>query len=223
MRDVAVYVAIPSNRDWKVQFGSSLTGLLFHCMRSGLSTAKLVNFHINNMAGASLLSRAREKALQEATAMGFTHILFIDDDMAFPQNVLDRLMAHDLPFVAANYAAKIPGRTKSVCFDAEGKNINSAQRTGLEEVAFVGAGMMLVDLAAANKIASPRFQVLWNEEAQDYIGEDRYFCDALKATGTPLMVDHDISMDVWHIGDFPYSFDNEATIAKYHGTVAKII
>ena len=209
MKKVKLYVAVPSCRDWKVQFGSSLLGLLFHLTMRLSSGYEVESLHFNTMAGVSLLPRGREKALEDAILMGFTHILFLDDDMSFPQDVFDRLLAHDLPIVCTNYRAKVPGVSRSGCTDFENNYINSNDHSGVSEVNVTGFGVILLSLDAMKDFPAPHFSVLWDEELGDYWGEDVFFCKRARDHGLKIMCDHDLSKDIAHIGDYPYSFDVE--------------
>lgn len=72
-----LYIAIPSNRDWKAQFGTSLIRLLSH-----LGLGPKIQIEVNPMRNISNLSWGRQVAVNESIAKKCTHLLFIDDDMA---------------------------------------------------------------------------------------------------------------------------------------------
>lgn len=214
-KEVRLYIAVPSCRDWKVRFGSSFMGLIHNVMNIGLTDRKLTAIYLNAMAGASILSRARQLALNDAIKGGFTHLLMLDDDMTFPGNTVDRLLQHEKPFVAANYCRKVPGEPVSISFDLNGKSIDSAGKTGLEEVMFVGAGLNLIDLEAIKHISPPHFCVVWDEQRQDYWGEDMFFCNKLRSEGIPIFIDHDLSQKVGHVGDYEFRFEINEMIEEF--------
>lgn len=84
--------------------------------------------------GHYCLSMGRQQALDFALKHGFTHLLFLDDDMVFPPTILQRLISRKLPVVGANYVTKSE-KPLYVARDAQGKRVSSKGRTGVEEVA----------------------------------------------------------------------------------------
>ena len=66
----------------------------------------------------TLIANQRQELVFEALQAGCSHILFLDTDMRFPKDTLDRLLAHDEPIVAANYATRrMP--VKTVAFSSD--------------------------------------------------------------------------------------------------------
>lgn len=219
--EVRLFIAIPSCRDWKFAFGSSFAGLIHRLALSQLN-GQLKDFQLYTMTGVSILSRAREIAIRKARDQGFTHILMLDDDMTFPSDIVEKLLAHDLSFVAANYCRKVPGEPKSISFDMNGGSVDSKGKTGIEEVSFVGAGINLINLEAIKDIPSPLFEVRWDENRQDYWGEDMYFCGKLRGHGVKIFIDHDISQKVGHIGDYEYKFDVDQMVQDVKSRIAEV-
>lgn len=221
MKKVKLFIAVPSCRDWKVPFGSSFMGVVHHIMHDQLG-GRLEGLQLYTMAGASILSRARQIALRKAYEGGFTHLLMLDDDMSFPSDTVHRLVSHNLPFVAANYCRKVPGKPISISFDLEGNSTESAGKSGLEEVQFVGAGLTLIDIEAIKHVPEPHFEVIWDENKQDYWGEDIYFCQKLRVHGVKIHIDHDLSQKVGHIGDYEYRFNVEQMITDVNSRIAEV-
>lgn len=206
MADISLYIVVPSARDWKGAFGASLMGVIHHLSSVGLSKHKLVGLGMNAIQGASCLSRARQAGLGQAISSGYTHLLMLDDDMTFPADTVDRLLNHEKPVVAANYCRKLPGKPVPLCMGLDGALLESTGKTGLEEVGFVGGGVVMVDVAAIKDIPAPHFCVLWDEDRKDYWGEDLFFCDKLRNAGVQIYVDHGLSQLVRHVGDYSYGF-----------------
>lgn len=199
-----IYIAIVSNRDHKARFVGSLYALTQNLIHHGKSYG--IEAHMIAIGeGHSCLSRGRQDALDTALKNGSTHLLFIDDDMVFPPNILQMLTQRKLPVVAANYVLKDQESLRFVARDANGKRISSKGKTGVEEVCRTGTGMFLVECNAVRHIPGPHFEVVWNAEKKDYISEDSYFCDKLRAHGVTIHIDHDASQNIGHVGDFVYS------------------
>ena len=190
-----VYIAICSCRDWKPHFGASLCGLVRKMTLDG------IDFDMNAMMGTSVLPRARQVAVEHAIENNFTHILFLDDDMAFPTDLFQSLSKFQLPVVAANYSNKSP-TPKPQTHGLDGQPVFSHGKTGTEEVGWVGFGAVLIELSAIKDIQKPLFEMRWMEERGSFIGEDYYFCGKVRAHGVKVYVDHDVKAG--HVGDYVY-------------------
>lgn len=207
-------IAVCSNRDWKSLFGISLCNLMCTLTRKG------VPHTLNALLQTSLLPEARQRSITTAMNGGFTHILMLDDDMCFsPDAVLSlihKAQAETLPFIAANYITKDMGFNCKPCAKGlDGHPLSSVGKSGKDFITEIGLGMALIDVEMMKAIPKPWFEVgSIGEPDQDlYLGEDYYFCRLLGHEAVPLLVDHDASQDVGHIGDFVYNAQN---VASYH-------
>lgn len=197
-------VNVPCVRDWKAAFGASLCGLVHRVSSEGVNGKKLDGFALNIMQGTSVLPRARQLAIDSAIKAGATHLLCLDDDMQFPSDILDDLVKHDVDIVAANYTTKNPSGPQPQTHDLEGKPLSSLGKSGLEEVAWVGFGVILMKIDAVKDIPAPLFEVRFLQEKNDFVGEDYYFCGKVRAYDVKIHVDHDVSNKISHVGDFGY-------------------
>jgi hypothetical protein len=198
-----LYIAVVSNRAHAPQFTGSLYALTQHLTYQGKNYG--VEMHAVSIGtGHSCLSRGRQQALNFATAQGFTHLLFLDDDMVFAPNVAQLMIQREVPAIGANYVMKTV-ELRPVARDAKGGRISSTGKTGIEEAPRLGMGIFLIDLNAIKNIPAPHFEVNWSAEKNDYISEDHYFCDKLEANGIKIYVDHDASQGVGHVGDYIYT------------------
>lgn len=204
MREIRLALTVPCTRDWKAGFGSSILGLVRHLSVSGISGVNMSHFDMNIMQGTSVLPRARQLAVEWAKKSGATYLLCIDDDMQFQANIVDTLMGRDVDIVACNYIGK--GTGKSLVHGLDGQMISSEGRSGIEEVGWVGFGLVLIKLDAIKDIPVPLFETRWMEERQDFIGEDFYFCMKVRQHGIKIYCDHDASRLIKHIGDYGYGY-----------------
>jgi hypothetical protein len=146
-----------------------------------------------------MLSKNREDAVKAMMQRGQTHILFIDSDMILPQNTLRRLLSHDLPFVAANCTTReYPPQPTAI--DFTGARVGSWGKTGLERVRQVGMAVALIRRDVFMQSEPPHFLMDWIPGAQSYCGEDIYFSQILSNLGVDVMIDHDLSNEVGHVG-----------------------
>jgi hypothetical protein len=49
--------------------------------------------------------------------------------------------------------------------------------------------------------------MVYKEEGDTYQGEDWTFCEACDKLGIPLFIDHDLSREVGHVGNYEFTHD----------------
>lgn len=151
----------------------------------------------------------RNKAVKAAQTAGASHLLFLDSDMRFPEDTLDRLLQHNLDIVAANYVQ----RTMSEWCVARvgGVPVQSQGKTGLELVQTTGCGVMLVAMSVFADLDPPWFAT--PVDGQTFYGEDVYFCEKARRHGYTVFIDHDLSQDVRHQGMVEHSVQSQPVLA----------
>lgn len=162
-------------------------------------------FDLRVFSNVSNISNGRQFALDEAIERGFTHILFLDDDMTFPPELLDHLCQHKADLVAVNYSHK-HRKTNGMILGKDG--LYFRKRDGAHEVLRAGFGVMLVDLNIPKGLAKPHFAMPWSEHHQKSIGEDYFFCDRVMKAGGKMIADMDVK--VGHVGDYEYTLDDHS-------------
>lgn len=166
--------------------------------------------HIFTSKG-TLIASQREALAEQALMAGCDHVLWLDTDMRFPKDLVDRLAKHDKPIVACNYATRrLPVET--VAFDVIEKEwkcvYTTEQDTGLRKVAAVGMGCMLVKTSVYKKITKPWHLIGYSQVSGDYSGEDIFFCKQAGHAGYDIWIDQDVSKEIKHIGEFEFSHDH---------------
>lgn len=194
-------ISVSSNRPHPPQFTLCLTHLIATLAHN---LGPFTDMGLQIKQNVSLLPAGRQNSVAASIKAGFTHILFIDDDSAFPPNALHRLAAHGKRIVAANFVKKV--REAHYCATAlDGQPMASMGKGGLEEASKIGFGMTLIDLDVFVKTPAPHFEIRWNGET--YTGEDHCFSNKVRERGEQLWIDHDLSAICGHIGDYVYSGD----------------
>lgn len=199
-----LYISVPSNRDWKGKFGSALAALLSHIKSPPF---KMESYTMRAWGQSSCLSIVRQAFVDEMIANEFTHWLSLDDDMNFPHDIVDRLLIHDKEVVAVNARHKMPTVQGSL-IGLHGSNIDSRNKTGLEEIKAMGGAIFLAKIDCFKNIPKPHFQVIWSPYHNTYVSEDIHFAALLRANGVKLYCDHDVSQEIGHIGDHEYRWEN---------------
>lgn len=152
----------------------------------------------------TLLVDQRNQLVQEALAEGATHILWIDSDMRFPKEVIQRLLERDLDIVAANCSRRRhPASFIALQADDE-RGIYNVQTlpesTGVEEVVAVGFGVMMVKAQVFRDMPQPWHKLIWNTKDEKFVGEDMAWCHGARDAGYKVHIDHDLSKDIYHTG-----------------------
>ena len=167
-------------------------------------------------SSGTLLSSQRQDLARDAVEADCTHTFWLDSDMRFPKDALIRLLDRDEPIVCANYAKRrFPTEPIAVKKNVPGEDAQKINRvyteedsTGLVEVDYCGMGVMLVKAEVYKKMEFPWFAIPWVPAAEDYIGEDVWFCRRAAENGFKTLIDQDLSKEVHHIGTFEYTHEH---------------
>lgn len=201
-------ICVPSNRDHSPHFVASLVALVQHYTRYGIEPRPGAEIEIRIKTNCSNIATARMDLVDESIAGNFTHALFIDDDMTFPYNMLDKLCGYNSPVVAANCCQKrLPLTFTAIGLDR--KRLDSRGKTGWEQVMRVGCAIMLIDLSIFANLPRPYFNFEWNSDSGKLISEDYYFCRLLNRSNVPIIIDHDVSQHIGHVGAYTYGLANK--------------
>lgn len=207
-------ISVISNRDHKPWFTQSLCELLLHSVscKMGLESAQ-IDVAPNN----SILPTGRQKALWRAFGNNATHLLSIDDDMVFPQNALQIMASRNVDMIGVNAVCKNPSVYNPTAWGFDGKQIDSRGEKGIEEVARIGFGMVLINLSKIKAIPAPHFDIAWKgghpitgeiNKEHPFSPEDYFFCNKLTEHGIKIFVDHDVSQRIGHIGDYIFTLNS---------------
>jgi hypothetical protein len=150
------------------------------------------------------ISNLRQSAVRAAQQLAATHVLFIDSDMRFPDDTVDRLLAYNAPIIGANAVQ----RTMPELWTArkQGRSLSSIGRTGIEAVDSLGFGAMLIKLSVFDVLKRPWFSTPY--EGDTHVGEDLTFCREASRAGFSIYVDHDLSQVVKHTGSIEWGVEN---------------
>jgi hypothetical protein len=157
--------------------------------------------------GSSILPFSRNLLAMTAIETGMTHSLWIDSDMEFTDDILLLFAQHarTYPIVGINAMSRRPP-FRCTAQTAHGVELEtSPESTGVVKVFRMGMGIALIDTEVFKKIEMPWFSLKYLPEHKVFMGEDYWFCERAKEAGYDIMVDHDISKKVKHVGQFGYS------------------
>ena len=173
--------------------------------------------------GLSAIDFGRCLLASEALADGFDEILWIDSDIGFNPDDIEKLRSHNLPIVSGTYAKK-NGKEFSCAFQETGKplQVHFGTEGGLIEIQYAPFGFILTRREVFEKIAlmpdmkpcnqrfgkpiTPYFQPVPIQDGDGlwYLPEDYAFCHRARQCGYKIMAD--TSIPLRHVGSYEYSW-----------------
>ena len=176
-------LAIPTVKTIQVEFQRCLMQLLAANPGTDYALIDQASIHV-----------AREYAVVQMRKGGYDSILFLDSDMTFSPDLLDKLRRHDAPVTSAMCVKRVEPYTP--CFYQELGYADGGRVTLVPfepdswpdkpfTAAAVGAACLLIKAEVFQRIKYPWFLPLPNA------GEDITFCLRVQAAGIPILIDPD--------------------------------
>lgn len=176
-------------------------------------------------SGAMPIDLKRDFIALYAMRHDFSHVLFLDDDVIAPVDVVSRLVAHGLPIVGGLVSGRGPPEYQPAVQRSPNERLRSWTPGELiRNASFCGTACLLVSVEAFKAIPRPWF--LWTfkrdiftntGEATDApIGtsEDGWFCETATAAGIEIAID--TSVICLHQRTFYLLPDPEGTRVEPH-------
>ena len=173
--------------------------------------SKDVDFHILMAERGYTIAENRNYCVVQAQKNMSDYLLFIDDDMTFPEDTLERLLEHKKQVVGVNsYSRCLPPSSTVGLMDKNGDYMHPDRHTPFEmkipdtlfKAYFVGCGIALIDMKVFKKVSKPYFAFEANADGQIVHGEDGSFCRNVLKSGIDIWCDPKI--DVGHLGEYNY-------------------
>jgi hypothetical protein len=205
LEHINVAICVPSTGTWASSFGHSLAIMLADFMTWKPEGCKSKFVQLFTQDG-SMLVHSRHLLVKNALKADSTHVLFLDSDMVFPKDLLQRLLLADRDVVGVNCTTR-GWPVTFIAHDHMQDLIDSRGRSGLEKVQQVGLAVMLIRAEVLCRLRPPLFMMEWVPDLNDYCGEDIFFCQVLQEVGIDVWVDHDLSREVLHIGHMAFGPD----------------
>ncbi len=201
------------------------------CERS-LNALERRGVKVWRVPGFTDISRGRSQIATDALAAGFDELVWIDSDIWFNPEDVERLQSHQKPIIGGIYPVK--GHRRVACRLLEGDNqIVFGAEGGLKEVRFLATGFLYTHRSVYEKISEnlglkrcqspspngliPYFRQLGvKQTGQDelYLGEDYSFCERARQCGYQIYADTTIRLH--HIGKYHYSWEDAgSTLQRY--------
>lgn len=142
----------------------------------------------------TLLPNQRTELVKRSIEGHAAHILFLDSDMRFPPDLIDRLKAHDKDIAGVNYRHRQADKWTA--------GVSSKGKTGLKETDAIGFGAILIKTKVFMNLPEPWFATPY--DGVEFVSDDVYFCHVAHENGYKIYIDHDLSQEIKHIGTKEY-------------------
>lgn len=143
----------------------------------------------------------RNRIVEAVLKDDYTHLFFVDNDVCFAAEALDRLIADDKDIVAAPYNKRcLPPESMIKMRDKDGNPIGGNLKDLPKELFkcyALGTGCMLIKTEVFKNIEKPWFY--YGEVKGEEIGEDVYFCKKAHEAGYDVWCNP--SIQVGHVGE----------------------
>jgi len=204
-KEIRIGVCIPSTGEWVDDFGRSLALVFSYFAQHRVGKCRAQRLSLLTSAG-SMLVFLRHKLTASAIKANCTHVLFLDSDMAFPMDLLNKMLEQDKDVLALNCTTRHKP-IQFTAFDLDEKRLDSRKKHGTQKISHGGLAVMLIRTSVLKQLTPPLFMMEWIAEAQAYCGEDVYFCMKLQEKGIDIYTDHDLSRMIKHVGRKVFSHE----------------
>lgn len=154
----------------------------------------------------------RDEAAYVALSTGCSHVLYLDADMIWPTDVLDRMLAHHgHGLVSGLYHLKAwphwPVALRTPVWNAVDQQFDytydkpAPHTDALRAESLVGMGCTIVPVELFRRFARPWFHYTVNAAGMATITEDVYFCQQAARVGCPIWLDP--TVDCGHVSQQP--------------------
>ena len=168
-----------------------------------------------------------------------THILFVDDDVTFPEDGLLRLLKHGLPVVGGVYTKnrepfipnvmlRVPGSEWDFDQIATWDALEKARNHEVSQVMLcdaIATGFLLIDIRVFEHIEQPWFWYRYCDSSAsiyDYWSSDTDFCIKVRDAGYGVYAD--AGLECGHIGYFTYQMEHfRMQREKYEHSAARSV
>lgn len=180
--DTKICLALPTNRGLKPRTLQSLLELVAY---------KQYDYHILISQKGFNTAENRTWLTAQAGKAGCTHIFFVDDDMVYEKDTLEKLLSHDKDIVGARYANR---RGEGVVIEY----LDGERNDDFFECAALGGGCVLVKMDVFRKVQQPWFWYKIADNGMVTMSHDWYFCEKAREYGYKVWCDATIRPG--HIG-----------------------
>ena len=182
------------------------------------------DYAVWRVRGYAAIDAARNQMASDALAQHFDELMWIDSDVVFDPDDVDKIRKHKLPLVCVVYPKKAC-RQLACAFLPDTRQVLFGNRGGLIELLYCGFGFVhtrrvvyeIMQHELRLPICNQRFKglplipyfapvIVGEGEQAWYLAEDYSFCERASRCGFRIMAD--TSIRLWHGGTYRYGWED---------------
>jgi hypothetical protein len=199
------------------------SGFIHQECEDGLKELERRGYPLRRVGGYANIDVGRSQMVTDAMRDGFEETMWIDSDVAFDPNDVERLRSHGLPIVCGIYPQK--GKRALACHVMPGAtSMTFGKAGGLVELLYAATGFLLVRrevyLAMQEQLKLPMCNERFGhplvpyflslirpvDDGYWYLADDYAFCQRTRECGFRIFADTTIRL--WHIGMYKYGWED---------------
>lgn len=205
---IALSVCIPTTGLCRSENALSMVNFSLYFMQNPIFVGQQQSIVFRHYQSSSI-SNGRETLVMNSLADGATHVLFIDEDMAFDADTVHVMMRKQWPLLCCNYKIRFEGMPFTAIDPAFKFRIGTTiDSPDTEPCGACGFGLSLIAREVFESMPQPWFPTYWDEVSKTYSTEDVPFFTAAKAAGFSPIIDHEASRKVIHVGSYRYRWND---------------
>ena len=133
----------------------------------------------------------RNKLIDEFLLTDYDWLLFLDNDILPPSNIMDMVYTNE-HICSGVYYQRILDKCLPTIYDIKDdvyQALNDIPYDTLIEVKGAGAGCLLIDRTVFETIKKPYFKIEYDDKGYIATGHDLYFCDKVREAGFKIYCD----------------------------------
>ena len=193
---------------------------------SGLRGLERRGYPVWRVDSQATSDQCRSQLATDALVLGFEETMWIDPEIGFEADAVDRLRSHHEPIVCGIYPQR--GKQALVCHVLPGTSELVLGAGGmLTEILYAGGGFLHVRRQVYMDVMRQSALPLCNEtlgrtlipffrptvrpldDGAWYLAEDFAFCEAARQCGHRILAD--TSIRLWHLGQYSYGWEDAGT------------
>lgn len=186
-----ITVAIPSNR--------GINPNTFQCVLEMIAHGGY-DFHLIVPEEGYTIAENRNYTAVQAVRNQSEYLLMIDDDMTFPPNLIDKMVANDKDICGVAYHPRCELDRMKAIDETHWVNLDKNKDPKYKDVFechATGTGIIMIRTEVFKKIPQPWFVFEYYDNGACKIGEDWYFCINAKKYNIKTHTDPTIPVGHW--------------------------
>ena len=190
-----IAITIPTNRGFKAKTVLALSQLIAYSARKHDLVFIMPTEGFNTAENRNLCVA---KALQQ----GCDYILFSDDDMEYPEDLLETLLSRGKDIIGVLYSVRHLPRAFVIEYDSA---LDNDEKAAASVEPFkcnaIGTGFLLVKADVFRKIPQPHFGYKWNDNGSVKMSTDWFMLEKARNAGYEVWCEPII---IKHYGEYGY-------------------